>query len=139
MGVLEAPAGALAMGDVLHVFHQFRPRRTPRPVGPPVASGLPYGWDVCDDVLAPTGDELDCLAGSSVPVDDTVELFFVTTTTDSQDPAGQRSNTVSRSSRRTYLHGAARRINDLGDHRRDQRRPHGGLPTRRAPRPHRRR
>ena len=95
VGVLEAPAGALAMGDVLHVFHQFRPHADAGARwAHQVASGLPYGWDVCDDVLAPTGDELDCLAGSSVPVDDTVELFFVTTTTDSQDPAGQRSNTV---------------------------------------------
>ena len=116
VGVLEAPAGALAMGDVLHVFHQFRPHADASARwAHQVASGLPYGWDVCDDVLAPTGDELDCLAGSSVPVDDTVELFFVTTTTDSQDPAGQRSNTVPHGHRgeRTFTVQRAR-INDLG-------------------------
>ncbi|WP_297008571.1 hydrolase [uncultured Corynebacterium sp.] len=81
-GVLEAPAGAVRQGDALHVFHQFRP--TPDSGARwahQVAAGLPYGWDVCDDVLAPEGDETDCLAGSSVPVGDgTVELFFVTTT-----------------------------------------------------------
>lgn len=81
-GVLEAPAGAVRQGDALHVFHQFRP--TPDSGARwahQTATGLPYGWDVCDDVLAPEGDEIDCLAGSSVLVGDgTVELFFVTTT-----------------------------------------------------------
>jgi sucrose-6-phosphate hydrolase SacC (GH32 family) len=80
-GVLEAPAGAVRQGDVLHVFHQFRP--TPRSGARwahQVATGIPYGWDVCDDIIAPQGDEADCLAGSSVVVDEnTVELFFVST------------------------------------------------------------
>lgn len=86
-GVLEAPAGAVRQGSSLHVFHQFRP--TPS-VGArwahQVANELPYGWDVCDDVLAPAPGEIDCLAGSSVPVGDgVVELFFVTTSPTGQD------------------------------------------------------
>lgn len=95
-GVLEAPAGALSRGDTLHVFHQFRPRPDAGARwAHQVATDIPYGWDVCDDVLAPQGDEIDCLAGSSVPVDDGVELFFVTTAaTDGQDPATLHSNTV---------------------------------------------
>lgn len=81
-GVLEAPAGAVRQGDALHVFHQFRP--TPDSGARwahQMATGLPYGWDVCDDVLAPEARR-DRLPGrSSVLVGDgTVELFFVTTT-----------------------------------------------------------
>ena len=96
VGVFEAPAGALAAGETLHVFHQFRPHPDAGARwAHQVASGLPYGWDVCDDVLAPADDEIDCLAGSSVPVDDTVELFFVTTSsTPGQDAASLRSNSV---------------------------------------------
>ncbi len=81
-GVLEAPAGAVMVNGALHIFHQFRPRpqagsRWAHQYSP----DLPFGWDVCDDVLAPTGDEIDVLAGSSValPGTDTVELFFATT------------------------------------------------------------
>lgn len=118
-GVLEAPAGAVRQGTSLHVFHQFRP--TPSSGARwahQVAADLPYGWDVCDDVLAPTDGEIDCLAGSSVPVGDgTVELFFVTTAPvgdadrDAQlgsalahDRRGSRSFTVQRA-----------RIRDLDD------------------------
>lgn len=81
-GVLEAPAGAVRQGTALHIFHQFRPTPTTGARwAHQVATDLPYGWDVCDDVLAPVGDELDCLAGSSVPVENGgVELFYVTTT-----------------------------------------------------------
>lgn len=81
-GVLEAPAGAVRQGTSLHVFHQFRPTEgSGARWAHQAATDLPYGWDVCDDVLAPEGDEIDCLAGSAVPVGDgSVELFFVTTT-----------------------------------------------------------
>lgn len=81
-GVLEAPAGAVRQGNTLHVFHQFRPTATSGARwAHQVATDLPYGWDVCDDVLAPVADDIDCLAGSAVPVGDGVlELFFVTTT-----------------------------------------------------------
>lgn len=98
-GVLEASAGAVRQGNSLHVFHQFRPTTdSGARWAHQVATGLPYGWDVCDDVLAPENsvsstsdtasttsnankpDEIDCLAGSSVPIDNgVVELFFVTT------------------------------------------------------------
>lgn len=96
VGVLEAPAGALARGDSLHVFHQFRPRPDAGARwAHQVATDIPYGWDVCDDVLVPQDEEIDCLAGSSVPVDDGVELFFVTTSAiPGNDPAELRSNTV---------------------------------------------
>lgn len=99
VGVLEAPAGALSRGESLHVFHQFRPRPDAGARwAHQVASGIPYGWDVCDDVLIPRDDEIDCLAGSAVPVDDGVELFFVTTTAaaDAADaaPSSLQSNVV---------------------------------------------
>lgn len=71
---------------------------------------------MCDDVLVPRDNEIDCLAGSSVPVGDGVELFFVTTTpAEDSDPSTLRSNTV------THGHRGARaftiqraRIADLG-------------------------
>lgn len=117
-GVLEAPAGAVRQGTSLHVFHQFRP--TPDAGARwahQVATELPYGWDVCDDVLAPAGDELDCLAGSSVPVEDgAVELFFVTTT-----PVGDADRAAQLGSELPHDHRGARdfricraRIADLG-------------------------
>lgn len=80
-GVLEAPAGAVRRGSTLHVFHQFRPApQAGARWAHQVAVGIPYGWDVCDDVIAPRDGEADCLAGSSVVVDeDAVEFFFVVT------------------------------------------------------------
>ncbi|MDN6440304.1 MAG: hydrolase [Corynebacterium nuruki] len=80
-GVLEAPAGAVRRGSTLHVFHQFRPvPQAGARWAHQTATGIPYGWDVCDDIIAPRGDEADCLAGSAVVVDDSaVELFFVAT------------------------------------------------------------
>ncbi len=117
VGVLEAPAGALSRGDSLHVFHQFRPRPDAGARwAHQVASGIPYGWDVCDDVLVPRDNEIDCLAGSSVPVGDGVELFFVTTTpAEDGDPSGLRSNTVAHGHRgdRTFTIQRAR-VADLG-------------------------
>ncbi|AGP31162.1 sucrose-6-phosphate hydrolase [Corynebacterium terpenotabidum Y-11] len=122
-GVLEAPAGAVRQGNTLHVFHQFRP--TPESGARwahQVATDLPYGWDVCDDVLAPLSDEIDCLAGSSVAVGDgVVELFFVVTTpamdtTDATDAdhrslLGSRVPHDRRGSRDFRIHRA--RISDL--------------------------
>lgn len=107
VGVLEAPAGAVALGDTLHVFHQFRPRPDAGARwAHQVASGIPYGWDVCDDVLAPTDDEIDCLAGSSVPVDGTVELFFVATgpaTSDGSDTSPEKADSAETESLRASL------------------------------------
>lgn len=93
LGVLEAPAGAVLANGNIHVFHQFRPRANEGSRwAHQVASEVPYDWDVCDDVLTPEGDEVDVLAGSSVPLDadpscapedrGAVELFFVTSTAD---------------------------------------------------------
>ena len=117
VGVLEAPAGALSRGDSLHVFHQFRPRPdSGARWAHQVASNIPYGWDVCDDVLVPHDDEIDCLAGSAVPVGDGVELFFVTTT-----PAGDATASGLRSNALPHGHRGERaftlqraRIADLG-------------------------
>ena len=80
-GVLEAPAGAVIMDGALHVFHQFRARPAEGSRwAHQYAPQLSYGWDVCDDLLAPQGNEIDVLAGASVPIGDrAVELFFVTT------------------------------------------------------------
>jgi beta-fructofuranosidase len=113
-GVLEAPAGAVRQGSNLHVFHQFRP--TPDSGARwahQMATGLPYGWDVCDDVLAPEGDEVECLAGSSVLVSDgTVELFFVTTTpSDGEAVRGSDLPHDRRGARNFRIHRA--RISDL--------------------------
>ena len=85
-GVLEAPAGAVFAEGAIHVFHQFRPSRDAGSKwAHQVASSVAYDWDVCDDVLAPEGDEIDILAGSSVVTDEGVELFFVSTTRDNSD------------------------------------------------------
>lgn len=82
-GVLEAPAGAIFTDGAIHVFHQFRPSPTSGSKwAHQVASSVAYDWDVCDDVLAPEGDEIDILAGSAVGTDEGVELFFVSTTPD---------------------------------------------------------
>ncbi|WP_225723461.1 MULTISPECIES: GH32 C-terminal domain-containing protein [Corynebacterium] len=85
-GVLEAPAGAVIVNGAMHVFHQFRPRPTSGSRwAHQYAPVLSYGWDVCDDVLSPEGDEIDILAGSSIPLNHeethstSVELFFVST------------------------------------------------------------
>lgn len=93
LGVLEAPAGAVLADGNIHVFHQFRPRANEGARwAHQVASEVPYDWDVCDDVLIPEGDELDVLAGSTVPLnadpacapehEHAVELFFVTSSAD---------------------------------------------------------
>lgn len=83
-GVLEAPAGAIFADGAIHVFHQFRPSPDAGSKwAHQVASSVAYDWDICDDVLAPEGEEIDILAGASVSTDEGVELFFVSTT-----PAG---------------------------------------------------
>ncbi|WP_282940732.1 GH32 C-terminal domain-containing protein [Corynebacterium auriscanis] len=89
-GVLEAPAGAIFADGAIHVFHQFRPTPTSGAKwAHQVASSVAYDWDVCDDVLAPEGDEIDILAGSSVGTDEGVELFFVSTTADQGEATGR--------------------------------------------------
>lgn len=101
-GVLEAPAGAVIIDGALHVFHQFRVRPTEGSRwAHQYAPELAYGWDVCDDLLAPQGNEIDVLAGSSVPVGgNSVELFFVSTHSE-QTPNNPelQANNIARGSR----------------------------------------
>ncbi|MBC2681924.1 GH32 C-terminal domain-containing protein [Corynebacterium anserum] len=102
LGVLEAPAGAVVVDGNLHVFHQFRPRaHEGSRWAHQVASEVPYDWDVCDDVLTPTDDELDVLAGSAVALSDdpncpeesrnSVELFFVTSAAKNSEDKNSRA------------------------------------------------
>ena len=84
-GVLEAPAGAVFADGAIHVFHQFRTKRSNGSRWAHVtASHIPYDWDINDDVLKPEGEELDVLAGSALALPaadgtpETVELIFVT-------------------------------------------------------------
>ncbi|AGG66498.1 GH32 C-terminal domain-containing protein [Corynebacterium callunae] len=76
-GVLFAPAGVLLDGNTWHVFHQYRP--SPE-LGPrwahQFAERTPFVWDICDDVLAPEGDETQVRAGSVVAREDGVDLYF---------------------------------------------------------------
>lgn len=82
-GLLFAPAGVLLDADTWHVFHQYRP--TPE-AGPRWAhqssEQSPFGWDVCDDVLAPTGGETQVRAGAVVENKDGVDLYFTSVTAD---------------------------------------------------------
>src|SRR5699024_440910 len=84
-GVLEAPAGAVFADGAIHVFHQFRTKRSngsrwAHVTAPPT----PYDWDIPADVLKPEAEELDVLAGSALALPaadgtpETVELIFVT-------------------------------------------------------------
>ncbi|MEZ2122284.1 GH32 C-terminal domain-containing protein [Corynebacterium sp. CCM 9203] len=83
-GVLNAPAGAIRDADIWHVFLQYQPS-----AGAPARWAHqvldvtnPYDWDICDDVLAPEGNEIQVRAGSVVPVGGAgaAELFFTSVT-----------------------------------------------------------
>lgn len=130
LGVLEAPAGAVLSDGNLHVFHQFRPRPNEGSRwAHQVASEVPYDWDVCDDVLTPEGDELDVLAGSTVPLSadpncpdesaNSVELFFVTSAAindedkNNSDLLGNRIHHGERGERRFTVQRAL--IPDIGE------------------------
>ena len=98
-GVLEAPAGAVFADGAIHVFHQFRTKRSNGSRWAHVtASHIPYDWDINDDVLKPEGEELDVLAGSALALPaadgtpETVELIFVTSEPrDANKSAAKRS------------------------------------------------
>lgn len=82
-GVLDAPAGALRDGDTWHIFHQYRPTpNSPARLAHQVSEGTPFDWEVCEDVIAPQGEELLVRAGSVLPVDDTVGIYFTSVTAD---------------------------------------------------------
>ncbi|MCK7637977.1 GH32 C-terminal domain-containing protein [Corynebacterium pygosceleis] len=83
-GVLNAPAGAIRDADIWHVFLQYQPSQgaPARWAHQTLDVTNPYDWDICDDVLAPEGDEIQVRAGSVVAVGDTgsVDLFFTSVT-----------------------------------------------------------
>lgn len=82
-GVLDAPAGALLDGDTWHLFHQYRPTpNSPTRLAHQVSAGSPFDWEVCEDVIAPQGDETLVRAGSVLPVDDGVNIYFTSVTED---------------------------------------------------------
>ncbi|MGD7002477.1 GH32 C-terminal domain-containing protein [Corynebacterium halotolerans] len=80
-GVLDAPAGALLDGDTWHIFHQYRPTpNSPARLAHQVSAGSPFEWDTCEDVLAPQGNETLVRAGSVVPADHGVNIYFTSVT-----------------------------------------------------------
>ncbi len=81
-GVLDAPAGALLDGDTWHLFHQFRPKPgAPARWAHTVSAEGPFDWEVCDDVIAPVGGEINVRAGSVVATEgDDVHLYFTSVT-----------------------------------------------------------
>ncbi|MCK7678145.1 GH32 C-terminal domain-containing protein [Corynebacterium sp. CCM 9186] len=85
-GILNAPAGAIRDADLWHVFLQYQPTQgaPARWAHQALDVTNPYDWDVCDDVLAPEGTEIQVRAGSVVAVGDSgaAELFFTSVTRD---------------------------------------------------------
>lgn len=80
-GVLDAPAGALLDGDTWHIFHQYRPTPdAPARIAHQVSEHNPFEWEVCEDVIAPTGEEQLVRAGSVVVINDRVHLYFTSVT-----------------------------------------------------------
>ncbi|ALC05517.1 hypothetical protein CDES_05400 [Corynebacterium deserti GIMN1.010] len=76
-GVLFAPAGVLLDGDTWHFFHQYRPSPEHGPRwAHQFAERTPFVWDICDDVLAPEGEETQIRAGSVVANNGGVDLYF---------------------------------------------------------------
>lgn len=85
-GILDAPAGALYDGYSWHIFHQFRP--TPHAGARwahQVSHGTPFHWEVCDDVLAPEGDETKLRAGAVTAVGNDVTLYFTSVKPDTAE------------------------------------------------------
>lgn len=83
-GVLDAPAGALRDGDTWHIFQQYRPTpNSPARLAHQVSEDSPFEWEICEDVIAPEGDELLVRAGSVIPVDSAVNIYFTSVTEDS--------------------------------------------------------
>ncbi|MCQ9351969.1 GH32 C-terminal domain-containing protein [Corynebacterium sp. 153RC1] len=75
-GVLDAPAGLLHDGQDWHVFLQFRPKLSDAARWGHQVSSDAYGWEECDDVLAPQGAETQLRAGSVVARGDVVDLYY---------------------------------------------------------------
>lgn len=81
IGILDAPAGALFDGTTWHLFHQFRPKATaPSRWAHDYATTAPFNWEICDDVIAPQGDEIRLRAGSVTSDGNTTRLYFTSIT-----------------------------------------------------------
>ncbi|CAB0547173.1 beta-fructosidase [Corynebacterium diphtheriae] len=81
IGILDAPAGALFDGTTWHLFHQFRPKATaPSRWAHDYATTDPFNWEICDDVIAPQGDEIRLRAGSITSDGKTTRLYFTSIT-----------------------------------------------------------
>lgn len=81
IGILDAPAGALFDGTTWHLFHQFRPKATaPSCWAHDYATTAPFNWEICDDVIAPQGDEIRLRAGSVTSDGNTTRLYFTSIT-----------------------------------------------------------
>lgn len=79
--MLDAPAGALLDGDTWHIFHQYRPTSdAPSRIAHQVSEDNPFEWEVCEDVIAPSGEETLVRAGSALVIDDRVHLYFTSVT-----------------------------------------------------------
>ncbi|WP_197088483.1 GH32 C-terminal domain-containing protein [Corynebacterium occultum] len=82
-GILDAPAGALLDGDTWHLFHQYRPTPdAPARWAHQMSEGSPFEWEVCEDVIAPEGEETLVRAGAVLAVDGGVNLYFTSVTED---------------------------------------------------------
>ncbi|MEJ5997109.1 GH32 C-terminal domain-containing protein [Corynebacterium sp. H130] len=81
-GVLNAPAGVLRSGDHWHVFHQYQPQLgAPARWAHQFADRFPFDWDICDDAIAPEGDEIKVRAGAVIGTrGGSTELYFTSIT-----------------------------------------------------------
>ncbi|QGU02391.1 Sucrose-6-phosphate hydrolase [Corynebacterium kalinowskii] len=77
-GILNAPAGVLRSGNQWHVFHQYQPELdAPARWAHQFADQLPFDWDICDDAIAPEGDEIKVRAGAVIGTrSGSTELYF---------------------------------------------------------------
>ncbi|MDO4762260.1 MAG: GH32 C-terminal domain-containing protein [Corynebacterium sp.] len=76
-GILDAPAGALFDGYSWHLFNQYRPNaESGCRWAHQVSHGNPFSFEICDDVLAPEGDEISLRAGSVTAVGEDVTLYY---------------------------------------------------------------
>lgn len=77
IGVLDAPAGALYDGSHWHVFTQFTPQPTSGARwAHQVSEDTPFQWEICNDVIAPEGEETTVRAGSVVAHGHETWLYF---------------------------------------------------------------
>ncbi|GGG77922.1 GH32 C-terminal domain-containing protein [Corynebacterium pelargi] len=86
IGILDAPAGALFDGTHWHIFAQFRPTADAGARwSHQIAEGSPLNWEICDDVLAPEGEEIKVRAGSVVQTGDETLLYYTSVSPDGDE------------------------------------------------------